>query len=118
MTKPWLTVVDPAATKLRPPRKLEAAGQKLWAEILAEFTIEDRAGQELLCLVCESIDRASRLSAVIAKDGEMIRTKSGIRINPAIKDELACRAFAARALGQLGLLSEAIKPVGRPPKVW
>jgi hypothetical protein len=91
---------------------------QLWTEILAEFVIEDRAGLELLCLAAESLDRAQRLSAAIVKDGETIRTKTGIRAHPGLRDELANRAFAARALGQLGLLSEAIKPIGRPPRAY
>ena len=118
MTKASLTVVDPTTTELRPPRQLGPAGQKLWTEILAEFVIDDRPAQEILCLAAEAIDRAQRLSAAIAKDGEMIRTKSGIRINPAIKDETACRALAARLLQQLGLLSEPLKAIGRPPRAY
>jgi hypothetical protein len=118
MAKPALTVVDPTAAELRPPRPLGPAGTQLWNDVLNEFTLDDCAALQLLCLAAESLDRAQRLSAAIAKDGEMIRTKSGIRINPAIKDETACRALAARLLQQLGLLSEAIKPVGRPPKAY
>jgi hypothetical protein len=34
---------------------------------------------------------------------------------PAVKDELACRAFVVRTLERLGLNVEGVKPVGRPP---
>jgi hypothetical protein len=50
----------------------------------------------------------------IDRDGEVIRTKQGLRDHPGLKHELANRSFVVRTLSRLGLDVEAIKPVGRP----
>jgi hypothetical protein len=117
---PPLTVVTadaPAPTANQPPRPLGHHGLKLWASICAEYQIEDPGGRELLCLACESLDRASSLREAIARDGEMIRSKSGMRENPALKVELACRAFIVRTLVRLGLniADPPLREPGRPP---
>jgi hypothetical protein len=87
---------------------------------MSEYRIEDTGGIELLAQACAALDRAEALSAAIDQDGAVIRTESGPRSHPAVKDELACRAFVARPLERLGLNVEAIKPPGRPtrPSGW
>jgi hypothetical protein len=40
-----------------------------------------------------------------------------MREHPAMKHELANRAFVVRTLARLGLDVEAVKPIGRPPKL-
>jgi hypothetical protein len=116
---PGLTLVQPGATEVRPPRELGPSGQQLWSGILAEFTIEDRAGLELLCLAAEALDRALDLADRIRAEGATIRTKTGVRVHPAVRDELSCRAFTSRTLERLGLTSEAIRPApGRPPRAY
>jgi hypothetical protein len=44
----------------------------------------------------------------------MIRTKTGLKAHPALRDELAARAFIVRTLERLGITIEAVKRVGRP----
>jgi hypothetical protein len=114
---PPLTLVNPASTTISPPRALGAHGMGLWNRIQAEYRIEDTGGIELLTQACQALDRAEALAAAIARDGEVIHTRTGVpKTHPAVKDELACRAFVVRTLERLGLNVEAIKPtIGRPP---
>jgi hypothetical protein len=115
MPKPTLTLAAPPTTSCAPPRKLGPTGRQLWDDILREFDIADRAGLELLCLAAEAVDRAERLAACIDRDGEVVATKTGPRAHPALRDELANRAFCARTLERLGLTTQPTKPIGRPP---
>src|SRR5262249_41510659 len=113
MKKPDLTVAPP-------PRKLYKHGMNLWNSVQTEYGIQDTGDIELLCLAAQSLDRAESLSARIAKDGETFVTEHGIKSHPALKDELAARAFVARTLVKLGITNENVKPVGRPgvPVNW
>ena len=54
----------------------------------------------------------------IDNDGELIRSKAGMKEHPLLTHELAARAFVCRTLERLGLEVEAIKPPGRPPGMW
>src|SRR5215813_1842506 len=98
---------DPASTAISPPRKLGVLGSSLWQSIQAEFRIDDAAGRELLAQACEEADRVARLA-------EVIETKSGPTVHPALKKELVGRQFICRTLQALGLNLEAVRPVGRP----
>ena len=118
MAKPSLTLAGPAPTAIQPPRKLGPAGRQLWDGIMSEYAIEDRGGLELLALAGETLDRVQRLAERIDAEGEVVRTKSGPKAHPALRDELAGRAFVARTLERLGLNIEAVKPVGRPTRAY
>jgi hypothetical protein len=109
-----------AASGIAPPRRLGADGTDLWVRVMSEYKIEDTGGIEILAQCCAALDRAEALAAAIIEDGCVIRGDNGLRSHPAVKDELACRAFIARSLERLGLNVEPIKPVGRPPtsKGW
>jgi hypothetical protein len=48
----------------------------------------------------------------------VVQTGSGPKAHPALRDELAGRAFIVRTLERLGLNVETIKPMGRPSKGW
>jgi hypothetical protein len=117
---PALTVVGPGASGPQPPRQLGAPGRQFWDDILREFTIEDRAGLELLCLAAESLDRAADLDERIRVEGATIKGRGGmVRVHPAIKDQLACRAFTARCIERLGLNLEAVRAgPGRPARAF
>jgi hypothetical protein len=91
----------------------------LWAGVLSEFDIADRAGLELLSQAAACLDRAEGLAAQIKVDGEVIRTRAGVRSHPAIKDETACRTAAVRILEKLGVTRESLRPMaGRPSQGW
>jgi hypothetical protein len=109
-----LTVIRSASTVPPPPRKVGEHGMALWNSVQREYGITDIGGIELLCLAAQSLDRAESLSARIAEDGETIRTRGGIKSHPALRDELAARAFIARTLVKLGICTENVKATGRP----
>jgi hypothetical protein len=108
----------PEAKGLQPSRSLGKAGATLWAQITTEYDLSDSGGRELLCLICEALDRVERLRKEIDKDGEVVTTKEGnIRDHPALRHELAGRSFISKGLQKLGLALETtpMRGVGRPP---
>jgi hypothetical protein len=119
MARPPLTVVDPTATTVPPPNTLGQAGQSLWRRILGEFTIEDAAGKQVLYEACALTDRAEGLRQEIDLDGPVLRSRSGLKSHPSIKDEISCRTAVTRILARLGVLDEPTWPSpGRPPQGW
>jgi len=114
--KPSLTLVDRTASSISPPHKLGQPGLTLWNAIMSEFRIEDAGGLELLAQACAARDRVEALREAIDRDGETVKTRNGPRAHPALRDELAGRAFIVRTLERLGVTVEAVKPAGRPPR--
>src|SRR5258707_2932643 len=109
------TLPNPAATALQPPRNLGDPGLSLWNRITSEYQIEDCGGLEMLAQACQALDRAETLRSEIERDGEVLRLQGTVRDHPALKHELANRAFVVRTLVRLGLNFEPVKPsVGRP----
>ena len=108
------TGMPPAATASPPPATLGEAGADLWRRVMAEYQIDDVGGREMLAQACAACDRATGLAALIERDGAVLYGKGGPRSHPAIKDELACRAFICRTLHRLGLDVEPVRSVGRP----
>jgi hypothetical protein len=98
-----LHVVGASAPGVDPPRPLRKAGRALWNAVQREYDIADIGGVTLLQEACAAIDRAEELAAEIAADGAVIRTRGGVKEHPALKAELACRAFAVRTIQKLGL---------------
>lgn len=115
--KPALALVGSTTTGNAPPRRLGEHGLSLWNAVHREYRIDDRGGIEILAQICAASDRVEALAAEINKDGETIRTRTGVlKSHPCLKDELALRAFICRGLERLGLNIESLKPsVGRPP---
>src|SRR2546421_2898716 len=108
--QPALSIVSPETTGGSPPRELGQHGRELWDAVQREYGIVDRGGIELLAQACAALDRAEALAAAIGTDGEIVYTRTGVpRSHPAVKDELACRAFVVRTLERLGLNVEAVK---------
>ncbi|ORE97470.1 hypothetical protein ATO4_09127 [Aurantimonas sp. 22II-16-19i] len=97
-----------------PSRDLGASGLAFWNAVQSDYQVDDPGGRELLLLASEAIDRAEGLRAMIEADGAVLRTKAGLKDHPALKHELANRAFVTRAIARLGLNVEAVRPVGRP----
>jgi hypothetical protein len=115
---PPLTLIDPASTGVSPPRKLGHHGLSLWNSVQNAYRIDDVGGIELLTQACAASDRVEALAERITADGEVVHTRAGPKAHPALRDELAGRAFIVRTLERLGLNVEAIKPMGRPSKGW
>jgi hypothetical protein len=105
------------ALTTRPPRKLGDHGMSLWSMIMNEYNIDDRGSIEILVQLCLSLDRAEECAQQINEEGPTIMTKGGMKEHPLLKCELANRAFVCRSLQRLGLNLEAVKPIGRPPRV-
>src|SRR5262249_40720221 len=115
-----LSLVDPDVIGPQPPRPLGQHGLRLWTSVMGAYAIDDVGGIELLCLCCQALDRAESCRALIDADGERVKTRTGMRSPPLLRDELANRAFVARTLDRLGINAEALKSVGRPstPLGW
>ena len=113
-----LTLVGPTSTGVSPPRKLGQHGLSLWNSVQAAYQIDDVGGIELLAQACAASDRVEALAERISADGEVVTTRAGPKAHPALRDELAGRAFIVRTLERLGLNVEAIKPIGRPSDRW
>jgi hypothetical protein len=93
----------PSATFSQPPRTLRDPGLSLWNRIMSEYRIEDCGGLEMLTQACQALDRAEALHGEIERDGEVLRVGDAIKDHPALKHELANRAFVVRTLVRLGL---------------
>ena len=112
---PPISLVKPSpSTSAAPPRPLGAHGMDLWTRVTTEYRITDCGGVELLAQACAAVDRIEELDERIAGDGSVIYVKGGPRMHPAIKEQLALRAFVCRTLQRLGLNLETVKPPGRP----
>jgi hypothetical protein len=115
-SKPKLSLIAVAEveTPLTTPATLGQAGADLWRAIVAQFVFDDPGFIEILRQACYAIDRADRCRQAIDKDGEMIRTKGGMRSHPLLRDELQNRALGARLIAKLGLDLEPARAAGRP----
>src|SRR5215510_10308423 len=117
--KPPLHLVPPApAAEDAPPRTLGHHGASLWNRIMCEYDIADAGGRELLALACQQLDRAEALKAQIDAEGEVVQTRNGPKDHPALRHELAARAFVAKTLLRLGLNVEPLRPVCGRPAGW
>lgn len=114
--KPKLALVkNGQANWVDPPRSLGNHGRKLWDSVMNEYDIRDSGGVEMLARACAALDRAESLRSQIDTDGEIVRSRDGIKNHPALKHELPARSFVVRTLSHLGLNVEPIRPTpGRP----
>jgi hypothetical protein len=86
---------------------------------MADYAITDCGGLELLAQACAAASRIESLAAAVDRDGPILYGKGGPREHPALKAELANRAFLVRTLQKLGLNFEALRSSpGRPPGGW
>jgi hypothetical protein len=105
---------QPEPLVLQPPPALGQVGRALWTKITGAYNIADAGGQEMLYQACAAADRAEGLREQVKRDGTVLTTRSGIRIHPAVKEELAARGFIVKTLTRMGLNFEPVLPVGRP----
>jgi hypothetical protein len=105
--KSHLTLVGSKSTGMQPPRKLGKIGLALWQRVHRDFNVFDAGGVETLTQICLALDRLEEISNCIARDGLMVRTKSGLRSNPLICEEVALRSFCVRSLDRLGVSTES-----------
>ena len=103
-------------TPVSPPRSLGTHGQQLWDKVQQEYRISDIGGIETLMQICAAVDTLETLAAIVREEGPMIKTATTRRAHPCIREQTHLRAFIVRSLQTLGLVVEALKPPGRPPK--
>jgi hypothetical protein len=104
-----------SATTDGPPAALGETGRDLWNRVMAEYAVADCGGRELLYQACAAVDRLAAISARISEDGEVLKTKGGLKSHPSIRDEIQLRAFVVRTIAKLGLDVEPLRGgVGRP----
>ena len=67
--------LNPRASDLRAPwvKLVPAYGVR----ISEEYDLSDAGGRELLCLICEALDRVERLRTQIDKEGEIVTDAKG-----------------------------------------
>jgi hypothetical protein len=114
--KPSLTVIQPGQEPASsPPPSLGEAGRTMWQSIQNEYAIMDSGGLAMLAQACASADRAADCAAIIAEQGAVISSKSGLRDHPLIRHEIASRGLCCRIIARLGLDLEPLQHrVGRP----
>jgi hypothetical protein len=115
---PKLAVVgkSPEPTHPQPPSKLGATGLALWRGVVTNYAFDDPGSIEILHQACQAADRAEACRRIIDEDGEALRTRTGPKAHPLLRDELNNRTFVVRSLARLGLDLEPIRTVtGRPP---
>jgi hypothetical protein len=83
-------------------------------DVISSYDFSERASLETLYQACAAADRAEKLRTLIDRDGEVVKTKFGLKDHPALKHEIACRSFIVRTLARLGLDLEPVQSVGRP----
>jgi hypothetical protein len=65
---------------------------------MSDWVVDDSAGIEMLTQVCQALDRAEALHELIEKQGAIITVRGVQWEHPALKAELANRAFVVRTL--------------------
>jgi hypothetical protein len=116
--KPNLSVIlpPPQSEGPPPPDGLDATGAGLWRDIVATWEWHDdpviyRVVEE----ACYALQRAARCRRLIDEQGEVLRTKAGLRAHPLLKEETASRALGCRLLARLGTDLEPLHAgPGRP----
>ena len=113
--KPPLSLINPATIGIQPPFTLGKHGRSLWDRVQGEYDVTDSGGIEMLAQACAGADLAEQLHDEIERDGAVIRLRGVVRAHPAVKDEIAKRAFVVRTLIKLGLNFEPVRAsAGRP----
>lgn len=116
--KPRLEIVGSTTNPSAPPRTLGKAGRSVWQSIMSEYQIADSSGLAILLQIAGAYDRLAECAEIIAREGPVVRTKSGPKEHPLLRTELGCSSFIIRAVHRLGLDVEPVKAIGRPPRVY
>jgi hypothetical protein len=112
-----LSLISADGTSVPPPITLKAPGRQLWDSVMRQYAFSDAGGIALLGQICAAWDRVEDLAAVIERDGAVIYSRTGVpKGHPALRDEIANRAFISRGLERLALNLEPVRGMGRPPK--
>ena len=102
----------------RAPRHLTKPAQAFWKAVALDYDVlGDPAGEQLLTVACESLDRLWEAQKAIKKDGLMTTDRYGSpKLNPAVSVEKTSRQGFLAAMRSLRLDIEPPYPTaGRPP---
>jgi P27 family predicted phage terminase small subunit len=104
----------PGKTRPEPPDHLEAAGRRLWADLVSQYRIGDGAGLALVTAAAEALDRIRQAQDAIKKNGVLITDRHGVlKQNPACILERDARTGMLSALRALNLDLEPLRDRGR-----
>ena len=105
------------ATKSQPPPKhLSATARRFWTDVLSDYTLEPHH-LAVLTVACEAMDRAAEARAAIARDGDYVEGRFGLKAHPGLAIERDARTQILRAVRELGLDLEQPTTPG-PPSRW
>src|SRR5712692_8336271 len=85
-----------------PPKHLSAALKRFWTHVVGGFELESHHLQ-LLEQACSQLDRADRARRQLAKDGDFVQGRYGLRAHPAVAVARDAEIAAARLLRELDL---------------
>ena len=103
------------------PPHLRDAGRELWRRVTTEFEVTDAAGQALLLVACESLDRQWQAREILEADGLVTTDRyGGVRAHPCIAIEKDSWRVLLSALRQLDLDSAIVpkREPGRPAHLY
>ena len=94
------------------PRRLLAAGRRLWDAAVAEF---DWRQHELAVMeeACRTRERVAQLDAQVVLDGLMLSSSQGSRVHPAVAEARQQRLALAKLLASLGIPGDDDLPPSR-----
>ena len=100
----------------KPPSHLSTAAKRLWNDILDEYAIDDPAGQIILRVALEALDRSQEARKAINKAGMTVTGRDGqVRSHPLLTVERDNRAAFLAGLKALQLDLEPLRDgPGRP----
>ena len=98
------------------PRGLDAAGRKLWADVVAEFELS--AGElPVLEVACRNLDRMRAAEAVVAAEGLVVPGRWAPQPHPAVQISRDAASLLRAAVRQLKVeLAEDLGPPRAGPK--
>jgi riboflavin biosynthesis pyrimidine reductase len=84
----------------------QSPGQRLVAELEAELLEDgvqlDSRERTLLTTARQLVDRLDALEQIVARDGLMVTTEAGARLNPAAIEHRLCATMLPRVLAGIG----------------
>ena len=106
----------PSVAAVEVPAHLSEPSKLLWRRLSAEYAF-DAAGEAVLRLLCEALDRCEQARQVVAEDGPMIDGRFGPRQHPMLSVERDARIAVARLIRELGLEQEQARdPLALRPR--
>jgi hypothetical protein len=106
---------QPEANGPPPPAGLDETGIALWREVTGTWEWQDPVPYRVLHEACLALQRAERCRRLIDEQGEMVKSRTGPKAHPLLRDEAQARALGCRLLARLGTDLEPVKDIGRPP---